>query len=434
MSATNPLAIPPRVSGGVRHESAIPAPSPVGAGRRGPRPALAGGRPLRGKDRYLVFGAPQILEEDIREVVDTLRSGWIGTGPKTVRLERSLAGYLDVPHGVATASCTVALRLALETCGIGPGSEVITTPMTFCATVNAILHAGAIPVLADCDPATGNLRPDRVREKLSSRTRAILPVHYAGRLCDMEALTALAAEHGLTVIEDCAHAIEATDAAGRHAGTFGRAAAFSFYATKNVTCAEGGMLVTHDPELAERVRRLTLHGLSTDAWKRHTAAGYRHYEVEELGYKANLTDLQAALALNQLARVELNHARREAIWRRYDAAFADLPLERPAPAEPGTRHARHLYTVLLDEAAAGLSRDTFLEALHAEGIGAGVHYRSLAGHRFYQERLGVRPEDFPAARAIGARTVSLPLSAALTDADVQDVIGAVRRILTWVRW
>ncbi len=392
------------------------------------RPAIAGGKPVRPRERYLVFGAPALGEEEIAEVVAALRSGWIGTGPRVARFEADFARYVEVPHAVALASCTAALHLALLAAGIGPGDEVITTPLTFCATVNAILHAGAVPVLADCDPTTGNLDPARVVERVGPRTRAILPVHLAGRPCDGEALGEIARRHGLVSIGDCAHAIEACDAPGRHVSHSADVACFSFYATKNLTTAEGGMLVTRDPALAARAKTLALHGMSHDAWKRFSDEGYVHYDVTDAGFKYNMTDLQASLGLHQLARIEANLQRREAIWRRYDEAFADLPLELPAAPAPGTRHARHLYQLRIETGRCLIPRDRFLAALHAEGIGAGVHYRAIPEHAFYRERLGLVPGELPHAEDIGRRSFSIPLSAALSDADVADVIEAVRRI------
>jgi dTDP-4-amino-4,6-dideoxygalactose transaminase len=392
------------------------------------KPAIAGGKPVRPPGRPLVFGAPALEEAEIAEVVETLRGGWIGTGPRVARFERDFARYTGAPHAVAVASCTAALHLAMLVRGIGPGDEVVTTPLTFCATVNAILHAGATPVLADCDPVTLNLDPQRVAAALSPRTRAIVPVHFAGRPCDMPALLDIARRHGLAIVEDCAHAIEARGADGTHAGNWGDLGAFSFYVTKNATTGEGGMLVTGSREMADRAKVMALHGMSQDAWKRFSDEGYRHYDVVDAGFKYNMTDLQAALGIHQLARVEQNLARREVIWRRYDEAFADLALELPPPPEPGTRHARHLYTLRVEEGRLLISRDRFLAALHAEGIGAGVHYRALTEHAFYRERLALAPGCMPAAEAIGRSIFSIPLSAALSDEDVEDVVTAVRRI------
>jgi dTDP-4-amino-4,6-dideoxygalactose transaminase len=384
--------------------------------------------PVRSKDRFLVFGSPLIGEAEIREVVACLESGWLGTGPKVTRFEREFAAYKGAAEAAAVNSCTAALHLALLALNLAPGDEVITTPLTFCATVNAILHAGAVPVLADVDPATMNIDPARVREKITPKTKAILPVHLAGRPCDMDALCAIAESRGLFLVEDCAHAIEAVFR-GRPVGTFGRFGCFSFYVTKNLVTGEGGMVLAARREDLARIKVLGLHGMSADAWQRFGDEGYRHYFVVEAGFKYNMMDLQAALGLHQLARLEENLARREAVWARYDEALAGLPLVLPAPPGPGTRHARHLYTVLVDEKAAGLSRDGFLQAMTREGIGMGVHYLSLPEHPYYRERLGWRPEDWPQAMRIGRTTASLPLSAKLSDADVGDVITAARRVL-----
>jgi dTDP-4-amino-4,6-dideoxygalactose transaminase len=385
------------------------------------------GRSTRPKrSEFLVFGSPLITEEEIREVTDTLRSGWLGTGPKTKRFEADFAAYTGARHAIALNSCTAGLHLALDAAGIGPGDEVITTPMTFCATANVIVHVGATPVFADVDRRTMNLDPAAVARAITPRTKALLPVHFAGRPCDMEALLDLAAKHGLVVIEDAAHATEARYH-GLKVGSIGDMTAFSFYATKNVVTGEGGMLTTHSDHWAERVRIRSLHGLSKDAWKRYSAEGFQPYDTLYPGYKYNMMDLQASLGIHQLARVEANLARREAIWQRYDEAFAGR-FVLPAPAEPETRHARHLYTLLLEPEKLGMGQVEFLEALKAENIGAGVHFIALHLHRFYRERLGTKRGDFPNAEWISDRTVSLPLSPKLSDEDVEDVIAAVLRI------
>jgi dTDP-4-amino-4,6-dideoxygalactose transaminase len=344
------------------------------------------------------------------------------------RFERDFAAYKGVSHAAAVNSCTAALHLSLLAAGLQPGDEVITTPLTFCATVNAILHAGAKPVLADIDPRTMNIDPRAAEARITPRTRALLPVHMAGRPCDMDALGALAARHSLRLIEDCAHAIE-TEYRGRKAGTFGDFGCFSFYVTKNIVTGEGGMVLTRREEDLARIKVLALHGMSKDAWKRFSDEGYKHYQVVEAGFKYNMMDLQAAIGIHQLARIEPYWERRRAIWARYDEAFAGLPVETPAAPEPDTRHGLHLYTLQIDEARAGLSRDAFLNAMTAQNIGVGVHYLSLPEHPFYQRALGWRPEEFPHAMRVGRQTVSLPLSARLTDPDVEDVITAVRRCL-----
>ena len=265
--------------------------------------------PIRGRDDFLVFGAPAIGDEEIAEVVASLRSGWLGTGPKVARFEADFAAYEDAPHAVAVSSCTAALHLSMLALEVQPGDEVITTALTFAATVNAIIHAGATPVLVDVDPATMNLDPAAAAADVGERTRAILPVHFAGRPCDMDALAKLRDDRGLALIEDCAHAIE-TEYHGRHAGTFGDFGCFSFYVTKNVVTGEGGMVLARREEDAARIKVLALHGMSKDAWKRFSDEGYRHYYVTECGYKYNMTDLQAALGIHQLARVERNWERR----------------------------------------------------------------------------------------------------------------------------
>jgi dTDP-4-amino-4,6-dideoxygalactose transaminase len=384
--------------------------------------------PVRRPEDFLVFGSPLIGESEIAEVVDSLRTSWLGTGPKVARFEEAFRRQHGAPYVAAVNSCTAALHLALLAAGVGPGDEVVTTPLTFAATANAILHCGAVPVLADIDPRTMNLDVDAVAAAVSPRTRAVMPVHFAGRPCDMDALLPLARRHGLLVIEDCAHAVEA-EYRGRRAGSFGDAGCFSFYVTKNLTTGEGGMVVSPHEELIQDVKVRALHGLSKDAWRRFSDEGYRHYQVVAAGFKYNMMDLQAAIGLHQLEALERNWHRRRAVWDAYDEALADLPLTLPASPEPGTRHAHHLYTVLVDEERSGIGRDAFLDAMTRQGIGVGVHYLSLPEHPFYRETLSWRPEDVPHAARVGRQTVSLPLSAKLTDRDVADVVEAVRRVL-----
>jgi dTDP-4-amino-4,6-dideoxygalactose transaminase len=377
---------------------------------------------------FLVFGSPLIEEEEIAEVVACLRSGWIGTGPRVARFEKAFAEYKGVDHVAALYSCTAALHLSILACGFQPGDEVITTAMTFCASVNAIIHSGATPVIADVDPASQNISVAEIRRRITPRTRAILLVHFAGRACDMDGIMALAAEHNLKVIEDCAHAIE-TEYHGKKAGTFGDFGCFSFYVTKNVVMGEGGAVVVKSAADLERIKILGLHGMSRDAWKRFGDEGYKHYSVVEAGFKYNMMDLQAAIGIHQLGRVDRYWQKRQSIWNQYDAAFRDLPIAAPAPPEPNTRHALHLYTIAIDERAAGISRDRFLDKMTAKKIGVGVHYLSIPEHPVYQQRYGWRPEDYPNALRIGRSTVSIPLSAKLSDDDVADVIAAVRECL-----
>ena len=384
--------------------------------------------PIRTKEDFLVFGSPCIEQDEIKEVIDSMNSGWLGTGPKVAQFEKDFAFYKKSQFATAVNSCSAALHLALLVSGIEPGDEVITTPLTFCATINAIIHLGATPVLADVDRETMNIDPLQVRKKITPRTKAILPVHFAGRPCDMEKLQSIAQINNLILIEDCAHAIE-TLYKGRPAGTFGEFGCFSFYVTKNVVTGEGGMVLTASEQNAKRLRVLGLHGMSHDAWKRFSDKGFKHYSVVEAGWKYNMMDLQAAIGIHQLKRVDINWKRREDIWYKYNNALAGLPVVCPAEPEPETRHGYHLYTILIDEEKAGISRDAFLSAMHQHNIGTGVHYLSIAEYPFYQKMLCLGPEDTANATQIGRQTVSLPLSAKLTDQDVNDVIQAVHDIL-----
>ncbi|GAA0714033.1 DegT/DnrJ/EryC1/StrS aminotransferase family protein [Dokdonella soli] len=378
---------------------------------------------------FLVFGAPEIGADEIREVEDCLRSGWLGTGPRVAQFERDFATYAGVAANRVAAlnSCTAALHVAMVAASLPPGSEVITTPLTFCATVNAILHAGLTPVLADVDPLTQNIDPNEIEAAITPHTRAILPVHFAGRPCAMDKIMAIAEKHDLVVIEDCAHAIE-TEFHGRKAGTFGDFGCFSFYVTKNVVTGEGGMILGRDESLVARAKVLALHGMSKDAWHRFGDAGYKHYQVVECGFKYNMMDLQAAIGIHQLARVGANWHRRRAIWSRYQAAFANLPIELPAEPEADTRHAYHLYTIKVDRERCGIGRDAFLDGMTAARIGVGVHYLSVPEHPYYQQRFGCQPQGWPNAMQIGRQTVSLPISPKLCDGDVDRVIDAVRSL------
>jgi len=378
---------------------------------------------------FLVFGQPAIEQSEIDEVTDSLRRGWLGTGPKVARFEEEFAAYKGVPSAVAVNSCTAALHLSLLAAGLNRGDEVITSALTFCATVNAIIHAGATPVLADVDPATMNVSPEDVRRRITPRTRAILVVHFAGMPCEMDALTDLAERHQLRLIEDCAHAIE-TEYKTRKSGTFGQFGCFSFYATKNVCTGEGGMVLARNEEDIRRLKILALHGMSHDAWRRYSDAGFKHYEIVECGFKYNMMDLQAALGIHQLARIERGWNRRRAIFSHYLAEFTSLPLTPPHDAPPAHRHAYHLFPILIDCHQTGFSRDSFLDEMTARNIGVGVHYRSIAEHPFYRERFAWHPEDYPHAYRIGRQTVSLPLSPRLTDHDVADVVGAVHNIFS----
>jgi dTDP-4-amino-4,6-dideoxygalactose transaminase len=379
------------------------------------------------RDTFLIFGSPTIGDGEIAEVVDSMRSGWIGTGPKVQRFERMLANYIGVPYVRCLSSCTAALILSMEALRIGPGDEVLVPAMTFVASANAVEHAGATPVLVDSAPGTGLIDLDAAAAAITPRTRAIMPVHLAGRPMDMDRLAAFRDRHGLVVIEDAAHAIGA-EFQGRRIGAFGNVAAFSFYVTKNITTIEGGAIATDSEELAEEIERLALHGLSLGAWQRFSDTGFKHYEVIRPGYKYNMTDVQASLGLRQLPRLDEWIGRRAELWDRYDSQLAGLPLSMPPPPEPETRHARHLYQVLI-EPDAPLARDELLDALNERNIGTGVHYRGVHLHPYYRDRYHLAPDDFPVAGAISDRTLSLPLSPQVSEPDQDDVVEAMRDLL-----
>jgi dTDP-4-amino-4,6-dideoxygalactose transaminase len=365
----------------------------------------------------LVFGRPVIEEADIAEVVDCLRSGWLGTGPRVDRFERLLEAYTGAPHVRCLSSCTAALALGMRAAGIGPGDEVIVPAMTFVATANAVVHTGAEPVFVDCEPGTGLVDLDAAEAAIGARTRALLVVHLSGHPADLDRVAALAARHGLLVVEDAAHALGAAWG-GTPIGGHGHLTGFSFSVSKNLTTVEGGALATADPELAATVARLANHGLSASAWER-VGGGGRHYEVVEPGYKERMTDVQAALGLGQLERLDASIAARAAAWRRYDELLADVPLELPSEPPPAGRHARHLYRVGVAE------RDRVAHELDAAGIDTGVHYRGVHLHPYYRRDA----QDLPAATRMSATTLSLPLDPALTAADQRTVVDALRAAL-----
>jgi len=380
------------------------------------------------RDKFLVFGSPMIEEPEINEVMDSLRSGWLSTGPKVAKFEEEFKKYAGCEYALAVNSCTAGLHLAMIASGIKPGAEVITTPMTFAATANVITHVGATPVFVDVNKKTMNIDPNLIESKITKKTRAIMPVHFAGRPCDMNAILEIARKHELLVIEDAAHAIEAVYK-GRKIGALGDLTAFSFYVTKNVVTGEGGMVTTNNPEWAEKIEKYALHGLSKGAWRRYSDEGFKHYQVIYPGYKYNMMDLQAALGIHQLSRAEKYLKRREKIWQKYDEAFSDLPVITPVSPEKNTVHARHLYTLLLDLNRLQIDRDSFQQALYYANIGTGIHFISLHLHPYYEKTYGYKRGDFPNSEFISDRTISLPLSAKLSDEDVKDVISAVRKIL-----
>jgi dTDP-4-amino-4,6-dideoxygalactose transaminase len=381
------------------------------------------------REEFLVFGRPSLGKAEIDEVTASMESGWIGTGPKVKQFEAMLSDYLAVPNVRCVSSCTAALMLALKTLGVGPGDEVIVPSMTFIASANAVEHVGATPIFVDCETGTSGLLDLNAAEAaITPRTRAIVPVHFAGRPIDMDELGAIRDRHGLLVVEDAAHAI-GTEWKGVRIGGHGNLTAYSFYVTKNITTIEGGALATTDEEIAARVERLALHGLSLGAWQRFSDAGYRHYEVEEPGFKFNMTDIQAAVGLHQLPHLDEWIDARARIWERYEELLGGLPLETPPPPTEGTRHARLLYQVLVGPEAT-VSRDELMTSLTRRKIGVGVHYRACHLHPYYRDRYGLTPEQFPVATDISERTLSLPLSPDLSEDDLLDVEAALAEALT----
>jgi len=392
------------------------------------RLAIEGGTPS--SPRFIVFGAPSLGEDEIQEVVATLRSGWIGTGPRTQAFEAAFREYVGAPHAVAVSSCTAALHLSLVVSGVLPGDEVVTTPFTFVATANAILHAGARPVFVDIDRTTLNIDPALAESACTPRTRALLPVHFGGLACDLDALGATARAHGLVLIEDAAHALGAR-CHGRLIGAHGHLTCFSFYPNKNITTGEGGMITTDRQDWADALRIWRLHGLDHDAWRRFHVQELILSEAVAPGFKYNMTDLQAALGIHQLRRLEGFLALRERYAARYDAAFAELPelIRQPRPAPGADRHGLHLYLLLLDLGRLTADRNQVLRALRAENVGAGIHYHAVHLHPYYARTLGYRRGDLPNAEWASGRILSLPLGPAMTDEDVENVIRAVRKVV-----
>ncbi len=372
------------------------------------------------------FYRHSLREEDIREVVKVLNSLFLTTGPVTAQVEEKLARYLDVKHVLCVTSCTSALFLSLKALGIGPGDEVITTPMTFIATANVILHTGATPVFVDVEPSTGNIDLEKFERAITPKTKAVIPVHLYGQMVDMKALSQICRDRGIHIVEDAAHALESSRK-GVKPGQLGDTACFSFYATKNLTSGEGGAIALNDTSLYETLKKMRLHGMSKSAAERYSKK-YRHWDMELLGYKANLPDVLSALLLHQIDRLEEQLQRREAICRQYEEAFSQIPgLDFPKVL-PDSRSARHLFTIWVPRDR----RDQTLSQLQEWGIGVAVNFRAVHLLSYYRKNFGFKPGDFPAAEEIGDRTITLPLYPSLKDEEVQYIIGAVREIAqTW---
>jgi dTDP-4-amino-4,6-dideoxygalactose transaminase len=375
------------------------------------------------RDTFLPFSPPFIGEEEINEVVATLRSSWITTGPKTVRFEEEFSRHLGAPKALALNSCTAGLHTALVTLGIGPGDEVITTPMTFAASVNVIEHVGARPVMVDVEPDTLNIDTAKIEAAITPRTKAIIPVHYSGHPVELDAILELAHEYRLAVIEDAAHALPAKYK-GRFIGSGPNPVAFSFYATKNLTTAEGGML-TGDPDFLHRAKMVSLHGMSRDAWKRYDKGGSWFYEVVLPGFKYNMTDIQASLGLHQLRKLGQMQERRRQIVSEYQLAFGDCAALQVPVEREYVEHAWHLYVLRLNPEALKIGRDQFIEELKIRNIGTSVHFIPVHIHPYYREKYSFTPGSFPTAFSNYQRVLSLPLNPGMSNQDVADVVEAV---------
>lgn len=376
-----------------------------------------------GFKRFHPFHRPWFGEEELAQIREALESGWLTRGPKTAQFEEDFRAYVGAAAAVGVNSATSGLHLALAALHIGSGDEVITTPVTYCATPNEIEHAGATPVFVDVDPVTWLIDPAAVEAAVTPRTKAIMPVHLYGQSCDMDALRSIAKKYNLRIIEDAAHAIE-TRWRNEKVGTIGDLTVFSFYPTKNISTGEGGMLTTMDPELAQYAHKLSMHGNSKDAWKRYGSSGFAHYTLEERGFKYHMFDLLAAIGIAQMPKLEGWWEQRKALWERYDRVLADIPGVRSIPNVMPGRHAYHLYVIEIEPAKSGRSRDEVMDFMQKQNVGVGVHYYGMHLQPYYAQRYGLRPEDFPVATRASEQMISLPLYPRMDEEDV-DVVAAV---------
>jgi len=372
-------------------------------------PAIINGKPVRSS--FLHPFKHSIGEEEIDEVVDTLRSEWITTGPKTFKFEEMFSKTVNSKYAIAVNSCTAALHLAIVALGIGKGDEVITTPYTFAATSEVVINENATPVFVDVEKDTYNIDPVKIEEKITDRTKAIIVVHYAGQACEMDKIMDLAEKYDLYIIEDAAHAIG------------------SKY--KDITTAEGGMITTKHGDLADKIRMLSLHGISKDAWKRYSSEGSWYYEITYSGYKYNMSDLQASIGIHQMKKLDQMQKRREEIADKYNRAFGQIPQITTPTVKKYTTHAWHLYPVQVNSELLSINRNEFIEALKAENIGTSVHFIPLHLHPYYKEKYGFKGDDFPIAESLYNNEISLPIYPKMEDKDVEDVISAVKKIINY---
>ncbi len=391
------------------------------------RPAAAGGNPVRKEP--LRFGVPLVEQEEIDGVVQVLKSGWLSTGPKTQEFEERFKDYIGVRNALALNSCTAGMELSLIVARIGQGDEVITTSMTFAATSNVIVHCGAVPVFADINGNTLNIDPSDIEHRITPRTRAIMPVHYAGQPCEMDEISDIARRHGLVILEDAAHAMGA-EYRGQKVGSIGDATSFSFHVHKNLTTGEGGMITTDNDEWADRIRIMRLHGMDRDAWRR-VSQDRVHYDVVFPGYKYNMADIQAAMGLTQLSKLESYIRTRQKYAEIYTEAFQRVPQISVLQRIDGIRHAENMYVIMLKLDSLTIDRDEFIRCLRAENIFPSVHYRAVHLHPYYMETFGYKQGDYPVAEDVSDRVLTLPFSPKLTEDDVQDVITSVKKIANY---
>jgi len=394
------------------------------------KPAIINGKPVRSS--FLPPFRHSIGDEEINEVVDTLKSDWITTGPKTFNFEDIFSKKVDSEYAIAVSSCTAALHLAIVALGIGDGDEVITTPFTFAATAEVVENEKAKPIFVDVENDTYNIDPARIEEKITDKTRAIIAVHYAGHACEMDRIMDIAKKNDLYVIEDAAHAI-GSKYKNKNIGSIGDITCFSFYATKNITTAEGGMITTNNGELADKMRILSLHGISKDAWKRYSSEGSWYYEILYSGYKYNMNDLQASIGIHQIGKLDQMQRIRENIADKYNKSFSEVPQLTTPTVKSYATNAWHLYPVQVNDNLLSINRNEFIEALKAENIGTSVHFIPLHLHPYYKEKYGFKRRSFPNAESLYNHEISLPIYPKMTDEDVNDVIAAVKKIINYYK-
>lgn len=378
--------------------------------------------------KYIKFSQPFIGRQEIKSTINTLKSGWLTTGKKTKIFEDKFKKFKGSKYAIALNSCTAAIHLSLLALGLKKGDEVITTALTFCSTINSIIYTGATPVLVDVDPVTQNIDHNKIEKKITKKTKALLVVHFAGRPCEMNKISKIAKKYNLKLIEDCAHAIE-TQYNSKNTGTFGDFGCFSFYATKNLVTGEGGMIITNNKKFYQKIKVLSLHGMDKAAWNRYGKQGYRHYDVTQIGYKYNMSDIQSSIGIEQLKKLNIHHKIRENIWNKYEKSFKNLSFGKPKSFnQKKIKHSYHLYNLFINKQRDGLSRDQAISQLHKKKIGVGIHYRAIPEHSIYKKIFGWKLKDYPNSKRIGRETISIPLSPALKEKEVDTIIKSIKKI------